>query len=305
MDIRVRKAAYCREEICLTLSQKEIKTLQKIILHVQPVNALYRAKDDTIMLKLKNDTFFVAVEKNIEETMTFNGSVSSKRQGLHHAMVIMGEYVTYTDASGDFSLIMPRGTQLQSIYTIKEGYIPKKTRISSDENEHILIFLERDTTYKFKDRWISFGKLWNMAGYTARNDTNNSNNTPKENKILDEFHISNKKEIKRHLEINDKKDTLYKYVFYDPERQKSTYEQSTHKVKQDNKNISEEIRKGTVRIFIGSDVKNHRILEGKMTLVDPVSSLWEVEAIALDSIFNTHDMKGTVIKGETSKFNWY
>lgn len=291
-----------REEICLSLSQKEIKTLQKIILHVQPVNALYKAKDDTIMLKLKNDTFFVAIEKNIEETMTFNGSVSSKRQGLHHAMVIMGEYVTYTDASGDFSLIMPRGTQLQSIYTIKEGYTPKKTRISSDENEHILIFLERDTTYQFKDRWVSFAKLWDMAGYTARNNTKISNNALK---ILDEFHINNKKEIKRQFEINDKNDTLYKYVFYDPERQKVAYEQSTNSVKQDNKNVNEEIRKGTVRKFIGSDMKNHRILEGKMTLVDPVSSLWEVEAIALDSIFNTHDVKGTVIKGETSTFNWY
>ena len=106
-------------------------------------------------------------------------------------------------------------------------------------------------------------------------------------------------------EINDKNDTLYKYVFYDPERQKVAYEQSTNSVKQDNKNVNEEIRKGTVRKFIGSDMKNHRILEGKMTLVDPVSSLWEVEAIALDSIFNTHDVKGTVIKGETSTFNWY
>ena len=63
--------------------------------------------------------------------------------------------------------------------------------------------------------------------------------------------------------------------------------------------------KGDVCIFIGSDLKNHLLLEGTMRMIDPELSLWEVKVTALDSIFNTREMKGSVIKTDVnSTFAW-
>lgn len=294
-----------KEEICLTFTQKEIKSLRRIKIRILPITSLCKAKEYAIDLKLKNDTFFVSIEKNTEETMTLKGSVFTRNQGLHHAMVIMGEHITYTDAKGGFNLIVPRGTQLKTMYAIKEGYMPKKIFIDNYDENNIPIILERDTTYKFEERWRSFEKLWDIASYTKRNNKNEEDiNYSKETVILDEFHINNKKLLKRQLAVLNKRDTLFKYVFYNPEEQSLTIEQAANGTKQNIKKESEEIPKGAVYVFIGSDIKKHYLLEGTMTFVNPDSSLWEVNVIGLDSIFNTHELKGTLIKKESSELNW-
>lgn len=291
-----------KEEVSLTFTKKEIKSLKKIILQIRPVNGLCLAKDDTINLKQENDTIYISIVKNKEETITINGSVSASIQGcptLNRAMVIMGKHVTYTN-NGEFSLTIPRGTQLKTIYAFKEGYKPKIKPIGKD-TAYITISLDRDTTYKFEDRWRKVKQLWVIASDSIRN--NKKYTSPKDQIILDDFHIRNKEGLKRQFEPKGKNDTIIKYVFYDPEKKVINNGQAINKVKQNNNNENDKMSEGAVRTFIGYDMKNHYLLEGTMTLIEP-DTLWKVEVDVTDSIFNTKEKKGILIKKEVSKFIW-
>lgn len=291
-----------KEEVSLTFTKKEIKSLKKIILQIRPVNGLCLAKDDTINLKQENDTIYISIVKNKEETITINGSVSASIQGcptLNRAMVIMGKHVTYTN-NGEFSLTIPRGTQLKTIYAFKEGYKPKIKPIGKD-TAYITISLDRDTTYKFEDRWRKVNQLWVIASDSIRN--NKKYTSPKDQIILDDFHIRNKEGLKRQFEPKGKNDTIIKYVFYDPEKKVINNGQAINKVKQNNNNENDKMSEGAVRTFIGYDMKNHYLLEGTMTLIEP-DTLWKVEVDVTDSIFNTKEKKGILIKKEVSKFIW-
>lgn len=291
------------EGLNLSYTEKEIKSLEKIKIIIQPFTTLCKAKERTIELKgFSSDyskTIYLPIEKNTEESITIQGIVSANLPGknpLHHVWVAMGEYSTYTNEKGEFNLSVPRGTQLKTIYAIKEGFHPDYQRIS--KNEIVNFSMDRDTTYRFEDRWNSFEELWEIAQLSKRG---NKNTTDSEQAILNEFHINNKSELKRNLESDSENKDRYKYVYYAATGKEQDFGFIKHDNWKDIKNDS----KGDVCIFIGSDLKNHLLLEGTMRMIDPELSLWEVKVTALDSIFNTREMKGSVIKTDVnSTFAW-
>lgn len=298
------------EGLSLTYTEKEINSLKNLKVYIQPFTTLCKAKKATIELNgfssLHSKTIFLPIVKNLEESITIHGKVFanlSDRIPLHHVWVAMGEYSTYTKENGVFNLSVPRGTQLKTIYAIKEGFRPKFQRFS--EKDTIIFTMERDTTYRFEDRWKSFEQLWDIAQINNRED---SIVKKSERAILNEFHIKQKKELKRHFEASITKkeiDFKYKYIYYSPQKISTGDEKNSDNTKQSIWQDVENDSKGDVRIFIGSDIKNHLLLEGTMRMVDPKSSLWEVKVIALDSIFNTHDMNGKIIKTDNSStFTW-
>ena len=303
------------EDVSFPFTKKEIDSIHQVKILIKPYSTLYKAKETTIELLTKDFsientlTITLPIEKNKEETITIHGKVSANLPDtvyLHHVWIAMGEYSTYTDKNGEFNLSVPRGTQLKTIYAIKEGFYPNYQ--SASENMNNNISMVRDSTYRFEDRWKSFDKLWVIAALGNRDTIIKKY----EESILNIYHIKDKRDLRRNYESNstnyiDK----YKYIYYDYALQKPNHvnKQSigeTIKSIWNNKQIWNDIENdSTVRVFIGSDIKNHYLLEGTMRMIDPDSSKWEVEVIALDSLFNTRDMKGTVIKTENgSSFTW-
>lgn len=274
------------DSLVLTFTKTEMLSLKEILVEVRPKTTLCKKDSFRINLNKKyKDPIKFKIAKNYEETDLFEGVVltdwGNEKIPLNDVLIVVAGRITYTDSAGHYSISIPRAnTIFNHISIIKQGYSIRELVLENN----MTIQLERNLNVSFEERQNEIKKLWKIADKKNRKKRQTEY---WEDRMLEKFHIDDKRKLKRGLGIKNSQDSLY-YVFYD-----IASRLDSSKVDSDNTGA----KIGDIRNIIGTYQSNEEkyIFEGFMTLENDSIGQWGLEIIQYDTIFNTRKKKATLI----------